>query len=120
MGRTKAVNAPYVPSRVVRDGALMSDLLPSARVEGPLHRQTPTENHKGLQEDIREDMMMSRSKHDIQLNGRVWGRWLTSLTQLKAQNIRNVTECSSAGNGKLLMPLTLSQGVRTEQRVTDC
>ncbi len=33
-GRTKAVNAPYVPSRVVRDWALMSCLLPSARIEG--------------------------------------------------------------------------------------
>lgn len=30
-GRTKAVKAPYVPSRVVRDGALMSGLLPSVR-----------------------------------------------------------------------------------------
>lgn len=33
-GRTKAANAPYVPSRVVRDGALMSGPLPSARIEG--------------------------------------------------------------------------------------
>lgn len=38
MERTKAVHAPYVPSRVVRDGALMSGLLPSARIEGPVHR----------------------------------------------------------------------------------
>lgn len=36
-GRTKAVNAPYVPSRVVRD-ALMSGLLPSARIEGAEQR----------------------------------------------------------------------------------
>lgn len=35
--RTKTVNTPYVPSRVVRDGALMSDLLPSVRIEGPVH-----------------------------------------------------------------------------------
>lgn len=28
------MNGPYVPSRVVRDGALNSALMPSARVEG--------------------------------------------------------------------------------------
>lgn len=36
--RTKTVNTPYVPSRVVRDESLMSDLLPSARIEGPVYR----------------------------------------------------------------------------------
>lgn len=35
-GRTKAVKAPYVLSRVVREGALMSGPLPSARIEGPV------------------------------------------------------------------------------------
>lgn len=36
--RTKAANAPYVPSRVVRDGALMSGQLSSARIKGPVHQ----------------------------------------------------------------------------------
>lgn len=50
-GRTKALNGPYVPSRVVRYRALMSGLLPSARIEGPLHRQNPEESSKELGKD---------------------------------------------------------------------
>lgn len=54
--RTKTVNAPYVPSRVVRDGALMSGLLPSVRIEGPVYHLIPEESGKELGKEITEDI----------------------------------------------------------------
>lgn len=47
MARTETVNAPYAPSRVVRDGALMSGLLPSVGKEAPVYRLIPKERGTG-------------------------------------------------------------------------
>lgn len=52
--KTKTVNAPYVPSRVVREGALMSALLPSARTDqGPFYQLIPAQRSKRVEKNIR-------------------------------------------------------------------